>query len=201
MPRLLALTSLFLSPTRTLRRPRLWATLLPVALAVSWSVGSLGQPTSMMPLSQASWQTHQAEGITFSLPDHWSVTESDDGSLRLAEAATPDGPAITVTFAPEAPKTLGDIERYGVLLVERDPAITRHFLRIGQRARIAGRAAVRLQYTADFAAGHRIDATWMALPLDDGRLLGFTLTVPTNAYHTAANALFRRFVQSVSLVP
>lgn len=201
MFRALDLTPFFHTPAQALRRPTVWATLLPVAVAVFWSMGSLGQPAPLMHLTEAPWQTHQADALAFALPTSWTVEARDDGSLLLSDPAGTEGVAITVTFSPEAPASLGAIERQGVLRIERDPAIARHFLRIDKRTRVAGRAAVRIPYTADLAAGHRVEALWLALPLDDGRLLGLTLTVPSNSYHTAADALFRRFIDSVTLVP
>ena len=204
MHRLLALTAFFASPERLawlLRRPSMWMALLPVAVAVVWSMDTLGQPTPLMHLTEAPWETHETAELAFALPAHWTVTTTEDGSLRLAEQDVTGGAVITLAFAPEAPATMEAIEREGVRLIEQNPAIRRHFVRIDGRARLAGRAAARLQYTADLASGQRVDAIWMAVPIDDGRLLGLTLTVPEDAYFTAADALFRRFIQSVTLMP
>lgn len=175
---------------------------MPLALVMAWAtMGSARVPAHLADRTDVQWQAHETAHLTFSLPAHWAVTTHDDGSLRLAGTGRDGGATIDVAFLPEAPATLTAIERLGVVRIERDATIARHFLRIDQRARIAAAAAARIRYTADRTDGARVEAIWLARPLPDGRLLSVTLTVPEGTYFKSADALFRRFVQSVMLIP
>lgn len=91
------------------------------------------------------------------------------------------------------------VERAGVAHVERNEAITRHFLRILPRTRLAERVVARVRYIADLDSGQRVEGLWVAIPRSDGCVLTIVLNVYPGAYFNGVHHTFKRLLASITL--
>ena len=189
-------------PFATLRRMLVGAALGTVALFVIWaSMGSMAQPAPTPGLTEDGWQRYETPDFAFSYPAEWSVsapTEAD-AAYRLAPEGTDAGTHVAIAPLPTITTDLAKIERMGVAYVERNEAVTRHFLRIMPRMRLADRVAARVRFTADLASGERVEGLWVGVPQADGQVLSFVLNVYPDAYYNGVHHTFRRLLSSVTL--
>ena len=179
-----------------------WIVVAGVATFVVWaSMGTMAQPAPIPRATEDGWQRYQATAFAFSYPADWTVRPPSEQSeaYRLAPADQDNGARVTIAYLPASNVDLAQIERMGVAHVERNEAITRHFLRILPRTRLASRVAARVRYTADLNSGERVEGLWVAIPQPDGRVLAFILDVYPDAHFKTVHHTFKRLLASVTL--
>ena len=189
-------------PFPTLRRLIVGAAVGVVALFVIWtSMGSMAQPAPTLGLAEDGWQRYQAPAFAFSYPAAWSVSApaEAEAAYRLAPEGTEAGTHVAIAVLPPSTTDLARIERMGVAYVERNEAVTRHYLRIMPRMRLDDRVAARVRFTADLASGERVEGLWVGVPQADGQVLNFVLNVYPDAYYNGVHHTFRRLLSSVTL--
>ena len=172
------------------------------AVFVVWSsMGSMAQPAPTPGATDDDWQRHQAATFAFSYPAGWTLRPPSEAreAYRLAPSGQAEGTHVTIAYLPEATPDLAQVERKGVAHVEGNEAVTRHFLRILPRTRLAGRVAARVRYTADLDSGQRVEGLWVAIPQADGRVLTVVLDVYPGAYFNGVHHTFRRLLASITL--
>ena len=87
----------------------------------------------------------------------------------------------------------------GYTPVERNDAVTRHYLRIMPKTRLGGKVAARVRFTADLVSGERVEGLWIGVPQADGQVLSFVLNVYPDAYFNGVHHTFKQLLASVSL--
>ena len=183
-------------------RMLLGAALGMLAIFVIWSsMGSMAQPAPTPDAPQDGWQRYQAKTFAFSYPAGWTVSapDQDAGAYRLAPEGTEAGTHVAIALLPAASVDLAKIERMGIAHVERNDAVSRHYLRIMSRTRLDDRVAARVRFTADLVSGERVEGLWVGVPQADGQVLSFVLNVYPDAYFNGVHHTFKRLLSSVSL--
>ena len=189
-------------PFPALRRLLFGVAVGAVALFVIWaSMGTMAQPAPIPGPAEDGWQRYEAPAFAFSYPAEWSVSAptETEAAYRLAPQGTDAGTHVAISVLPEMTTDLARIERMGVAYVERNEAVTRHYLRIMPRMRLDDRVAARVRFTADLASGERVEGLWVGVPQADGQVLSFVLNVYPDAYYNGVHHTFRRLLSSVTL--
>lgn len=189
------------TPLALIRRLFIGAALGLLALFVIWaSMGTMAQPAPTPDAPEDGWQQYQAETFAFSYPAGWtvSVLDQDRAAYRLAPEGVDGGTHVAMTLLPAASADLAQIERMGIAHVERNDAVSRHYLRIMPKTRLGDRIAARVRFTADLVSGERVEGLWVGIPQADGQVLSIVLNVYPDAYFNGVKHTFKRLLSSVS---
>ena len=189
-------------PFATLGRLFIGVALGALALFVIWaSMSSMAQPAPTPGLTEDGWQRYEAQAFAFSFPADWAISAptEQDAAYRLGPERAQARTHVAITVLPTTTTDLTKIERMGVAYVERNEAVTRHYLRIMPRMRLDDRVAARVRFTADLASGERVEGLWVGVPQADGSVLNFVLNVYPDAYFNSVRHTFRRLLSTVTL--